>query len=555
MYQNQSQTYNYPIQNTGESDIRVHLYKNDTLHHNAGNTLSTYNNIGSGITGLYSTQKEILLVNNTLNAITVYNIEEQAITDTITIHDKPFGITFDGEYYWVGSKSGTVYAYNTDWTSAELSFDLPETAFHSLTWNGECFLVTNLAKTNPHIRQISTTGELLGYYTTNIDMGIWQTTWVENHRDGKLWITNNNGVIAQLYLDGNIYKMRNSFSAPASISYSLGHDGKNIIYAKVSDQMYALDDNISEVNWLKITPLHDTIAAGGNTKNIALTFNAIDKAPGNYLAKITLENNDPDNNIIEVDAVMEVKEYLFAAQITNDTIVCSSSPFTLQCNTTGNVGEANYLWSSIPEGFSSSEQNPVIIPQHDITYNVKINDDISEIEKTVNISVIPSPQIELGNDTSLCENHTININLDNTYDEYHWFDGSMNNTITIDSTILDDGDNNVWVSVTGTNGCITTDTIIVSRHNCSGLEEISPSQIKIYPNPSNGKTKILLPHNYKNITVKIYNETGKEINSNNNTIYQNVSTIPLDLTSFKKGTYIISINNNNNVITKKIIIM
>ncbi|MEA3503801.1 MAG: T9SS type A sorting domain-containing protein [Bacteroidota bacterium] len=553
VYQGQQAIYNYQIQNTGESDIRVHLYKTDTITHNAGEILNTYSNIGSGITGLMALDNNIFLVNNSNNSIDIYNVEQQEITETVAIHDQPFGITFDGEYFWVGSKSGTVYAYNTDWSSTDLSFNLPEASFHSLTWNGECFLVTKLATTNPKIKQYSNTGELLGYYTTDIDMGIWQTTWVDQHRFGKLWITNNSGIIAQLYLDGNTYKLKNSFDAPTLISYSLGHDGSDIIYAKVSNQMYSIDDNISEVNWLDITPLHDTIAATPIGAEIAFSLNATDKTPGNYLAKISIENNDPENGLIEFDVVMSVLEYNFTAQINNDTTICSITPFTLQCDVSGNVGSTNYLWSS--EGFSSTLQNPVIIPEESKTYQVTITDDISTINRSVDINVIASPQISLGNDTSLCENHTISIEVENGHAEYLWFDGSMSNSIIIDSTLLNSGSNNVWISVTAENGCVATDTTIIILQDCSALEELSDSQIKIYPNPTTGKTQIVLPENHKNITVKIFDQTGKQILTNAKSHYKNVSTIPLDFTGLNKGSYLIVIKHQQTTITKKIMVL
>ena len=115
---------------------------------------------------------------------------------------------------------------------------------------------------------------------------------------------------------------------------------------------------------------------------------------------------------------------------------------------------------------------------------------------------------------------------------------------------------NVPLDVAG-GAVLTPDTIIdVSGSNDNGsLTQIqstnSRNEIKIIPNPNHGNFKLIVPQNYLQSKVNIYNVQGRLVYSGK--LKQQNKQISLD--DAKTGVYFIEIiNNNGNVIRKKFVI-
>ncbi|MBI2281871.1 MAG: T9SS type A sorting domain-containing protein [Bacteroidetes bacterium] len=82
-------------------------------------------------------------------------------------------------------------------------------------------------------------------------------------------------------------------------------------------------------------------------------------------------------------------------------------------------------------------------------------------------------------------------------------------------------------------------------------EELLNSSVVAYPNPTSGVITLNINDNTKGVVVNIYNVAGSLISS---TTYKgNVVNEKIDLSSFDNGIYMMIINSNNNVITKKIV--
>jgi hypothetical protein len=76
-----------------------------------------------------------------------------------------------------------------------------------------------------------------------------------------------------------------------------------------------------------------------------------------------------------------------------------------------------------------------------------------------------------------------------------------------------------------------------------------------YPNPVSNQAKIqFVSGTPENITFKIYNLLGEEIESQLISSSKGVNTINLNTSSYSKGIYLYSINNGNKVLTKRMII-
>lgn len=78
---------------------------------------------------------------------------------------------------------------------------------------------------------------------------------------------------------------------------------------------------------------------------------------------------------------------------------------------------------------------------------------------------------------------------------------------------------------------------------------------EVYPNPVSNQAKIqFVSGTTENITFKIYNLLGEEVESQLISSSKGVNTINLNTSSYAEGIYLYSINNGNKVLTKRMII-
>src|SRR4030095_3173899 len=75
---------------------------------------------------------------------------------------------------------------------------------------------------------------------------------------------------------------------------------------------------------------------------------------------------------------------------------------------------------------------------------------------TISISVVPSPSLNLGNDTTLCDGTSLLLDAGTGFSAYLWSDGSTNQTLLVSTSDL------YIATITGGNGCERTDSIIVT---------------------------------------------------------------------------------------------
>ena len=156
------------------------------------------------------------------------------------------------------------------------------------------------------------------------------------------------------------------------------------------------------------------------------------------------------NNIQSPDAT--------ACQIPTVNITANSpcEGDTLRITTTTNRA-ATFEWAG-PNGYSSN--NPqVVIPKTDLstggTYSLKTRFNACQTsDQTVNVRIRPTPKVNLGRDTLYCEPKTLKLEVTpSSAWRYAWNDGTSNPDLTVKKS------GTYAITVTSTEGCITTDTI------------------------------------------------------------------------------------------------
>jgi hypothetical protein len=127
-------------------------------------------------------------------------------------------------------------------------------------------------------------------------------------------------------------------------------------------------------------------------------------------------------------------------------------------------------------------------PQANTSYHIESftdqsTDCLNDTANWVNVSVDPLPIVDLGNDTTLCADADISLDAGNTSAFFVWSTGEMTQNILLDSSGLGLGTHAIWVRVD--DGCINTDTVMVTFDPCTGIDEITDIKITAYPNPAN----------------------------------------------------------------------
>ena len=95
-----------------------------------------------------------------------------------------------------------------------------------------------------------------------------------------------------------------------------------------------------------------------------------------------------------------------------------------------------------------------------------------------------------------------------------------------------------YMNSTATTSCFST-----------SVQDSKRDLIVMFPNPTNGLVKIDLPHDSRELYLKVHNSIGQEILSYEN--LNNTEIKEIDLSNFSQGFYHFSIFENNNKLSSQ----
>ena len=274
----------------------------------------------------------------------------------------------------------------------------------------------------------------------------------------------------------------------------------------------------------------DTIANPTSTPNYGIT----------YILTASLANGCQATDTIDIGIIGGPN-----ANVSNDTIVCRGAAVHLQAS-----GGTAYQWST---GDTTASIN--VTPNSTTTYFVIATQSNCADLDTVTV-VVSIPNAHLGKDTSICAGTGILI-TPGIFPSYLWSTGSSNPYISVDSSGVGLGSKTISVEVTDTMGCVNSDTIVISFHDCTGLFENEKGNLffSIYPNPSKGR--ITLSSNktaIQRINYQILNVSGELLADGKLINKVGAFNDQLDLSTYAKGIYFIRLIGDSTVKTLKITI-
>jgi len=183
---------------------------------------------------------------------------------------------------------------------------------------------------------------------------------------------------------------------------------------------------------------------------------------------------------------------------------------------------------------------------------VKMQNDINAANDTlsVNVHVSSYPVSNLPNDTNVCAGQSVVLDPGAGYDSYYWYDGSTNQTITIDSSGIGLGGKYISVRIID-NTCEIKDSTLVLFITCSGIENVElDNRIIVYPNPANDYINIEKQVNIDIQSVEILAVDGHLIRR-----YSEGRLSRINILELPAGVYYIRIETSEGRAVKKLLKM
>jgi len=173
--------------------------------------------------------------------------------------------------------------------------------------------------------------------------------------------------------------------------------------------------------------------------------------------------------------------------------------------------------------------------------------------KTGFITVLPTPLVHLGNDTSICAWNSIVLDAGVPNAVYLWSTGATTQSIVADSTGVGYGNKEFRVIVSEGATCFGRDTINISFETCVGIvpNETSPV-VTIYPNPATQQFRLEIK-GCEGGRWTLSSIQGVEINHTDIISTGYLTTV--ETTNIPQGIYFLQVRKKDLAIVKKVIIL
>ena len=217
-----------------------------------------------------------------------------------------------------------------------------------------------------------------------------------------------------------------------------------------------------------------TLLATSNTHTISgLTV-------GSYTYQYIVNVNgcvDTANTVATVDPIPQAPSIS-----STDTVLCEGETFALSTSTTATT----YNWTG-PNGFTSSNQNPVVITASSATagvytLNIVNSNGCTSVDTTINITVnsLPSQPTIFG-PTSICFGDTLMLSTSSSCDSSKWIGPAGASAITLSNTFLTTSTN--YTGIPSTDSAYQSGAWSVICVSSDGCESSPSNAINVTINP------------------------------------------------------------------------
>jgi hypothetical protein len=253
----------------------------------------------------------------------------------------------------------------------------------------------------------------------------------------------------------------------------------------------------------------------------------------------------------------------------SSTGICEGQSVQLDAEVSGGTGSYTYTWTSIPEGFTSSEKNPIVNPAFSSKYIVNVHSGGQMKQDTTEVDVNQSPWVSAGHDTAYCwyvQKILLQGKAGNNLSQ-KWTssgDGTFTDPYAL-QTFYFPGPNDIRdssvqlrLSVYPIPPCIMiSDTEQIRFDTCLGIQDLHDEMFSfsIYPNPAEEKFTLRVTGVAgDNVSLTLYNADGRVVLSESLVAATRILLKTEDIRGLLKGVYILKVITRNYSMSKKIVV-
>ncbi|WP_159023876.1 T9SS type A sorting domain-containing protein [Formosa sp. L2A11] len=289
-----------------------------------------------------------------------------------------------------------------------------------------------------------------------------------------------------------------------------------------------------------------TLTATGGVSykwNTGATTSSITVSPSqttNYTVEVF--NASGCSDIDNVKVTVSNTEIVVVAYAGEDQIICEGESVTLTAS-----GGSTYKWST-----GETTQSITVSPNKTKIYSVQVSE--GNVSDTVEVTILVDdlPTANAGKDKTIAAGESVTLTASGGSD-YIWSTGAITSSITVSPNQTE-----VYtVEVYNDSGCYTEDsvTVTVEAFKVEAFEEAIPVfEFGIFPNPTSDILNIKISGLMVSSPIRLSDMSGKVlynemIQSDGSLKYETI-----DLSSYPKGFYMLSIYKYGKPITRKVVV-
>ena len=259
-----------------------------------------------------------------------------------------------------------------------------------------------------------------------------------------------------------------------------------------------------------------------------------------------------------------------AASATPQKICLGEDTVQLDALAWGGSGSYTYSWTSIPAGFTSTSQNPIVVPTDTTQYVLATSDGAQTRYDTALVKVVYPPEVDAGNDTTICA-WAYGVDLHGYAAHYKSFvwgsfgDGSFSDMYALETTYHPgSGD----IAAGGTDLALVTfaarpctgmlmDTLHLMIDPCTSIDDLSRNSLSlsIRPNPARDNVVLHLTSSKElAYMLSITGVDGRLYHSQTLHAGQGQSETTIDVSRYSKGIYFVQVKTESGMVTERLVI-
>lgn len=273
------------------------------------------------------------------------------------------------------------------------------------------------------------------------------------------------------------------------------------------------------------------------------------------------ENHSYNAKVYRLNSCPLIDEPIKITQ--TDSKVCQSEPIRIQLEGLGSLNwifikingiETPYTWGRVSDSDMFLIYLNLTEGEYSVSYYFDTGCGVDSISTYTLESKGTGSVLTISVEPELADNIYTYSCSDQTLEEYKWIinggkiiAGQETHTTTIDWGQSTEG----TVSLIASNGICISDTVTVTYSKTTDTKMEKLFSFKIVPNPSTGKVLIELPENWQNAEYQLMGIDGRILESKEIRSPQSA----LDLGRFSSGLYLITLRNQENFITQRLVLM